>query len=137
MASCHEARLLWEEAAKAPAAALTTGGFRHGPQEMLRPEFRIGLWIDGERLRSEDLALAGDLCRHGARVMLIGQNLRAESADLVLSLPPIPAPWQFLLDIIPAQLAAEQLARLRGEDCDSFRICPYIIEAEGGLPGTS
>ena len=68
VASCHEARLLWEEAAKVPAAALTTGGFRHGPQEMLRPEFRIGLWIDGERLRREDLALAADLRKYGARV---------------------------------------------------------------------
>jgi glutamine---fructose-6-phosphate transaminase (isomerizing) len=133
LASCHEARLLWEEAAKAPASALTTGGFRHGPQEMLRPETRVGLWIDGERLRDEDLALAADLRRLGARVMLIGQNLSPGSADLVLSLLPIPAAWQFLIDIIPAQLAAEQLARLRGEDCDSFRICPYIVEAEGGL----
>jgi glucosamine--fructose-6-phosphate aminotransferase (isomerizing) len=133
LASCHEARLLWEEAAKAPASALTTGGFRHGPQEMLRPEFRIGLWIDAERLRREDLALAADLSKHGARVMLIGQNLPADAADLVLELPQIPAPWQFLIDIIPAQLAAEQLARRRGEDCDSFRICPYIVEAEGGL----
>jgi glutamine---fructose-6-phosphate transaminase (isomerizing) len=133
VASCHEARLLWEEAAKAPAAALTTGGFRHGPQEMLRQEFRIGLWIDGERLRREDLALAADLRKYGARVMLIGQNLPADAADLVLELPLIPAPWQFLIDIIPVQLAAEQLARLRGEDCDSFRICAYIIEAEGGL----
>jgi glucosamine--fructose-6-phosphate aminotransferase (isomerizing) len=137
LASCHEARLLWEEAAKAPASALTTGGFRHGPQEMLRPDLRIGLWIDAERLRNEDLALAADLRRHGARVMLIGQNLPAGSADLVLSLPAVPAPWQFLIDIIPAQLAAEQLARLRGQDCDSFRICPYIIEAEGGLPGAT
>src|SRR5262249_18265274 len=135
LASCHEARLLWEEAAKAPASALTTGGFRHGPQEMLRPETRIGLWIDAERLRSEDLALAADLRKHGARVMLIGQNLLADAADLVLSLPEVPAAWQFLTDIIPAQLAAEQLARLRGQDCDSFRICPYIIEAEGGLMG--
>jgi glutamine---fructose-6-phosphate transaminase (isomerizing) len=136
LASCHEARLLWEEATKAPASAMTTGGFRHGPQEMLRPETRIGLWIDGERLRSEDLALAADLRRLGTRVMVIGQNLPAGSGDLVLSLPPVPAPWQFLIDIIPAQLAAEQLACLRGQDCDSFRICPYIIEGEGGLlPG--
>lgn len=133
LASCHEARLLWEEAAKAPASALTTGGFRHGPQEMLRPDLRIGLWVDADRLRSEDLALAADLRKHGARVMLIGQKLPADAADLVLSLPPVPAPWQFLIDIIPTQLAAEQLAGLCGQDCDSFRICPYIIEAEGGL----
>ena len=44
--------------------------------------------------------------------------LPADSANLVLCLPTVPAPWQFLIDIIPAQLAAEQLARLRGADCD-------------------
>jgi hypothetical protein len=56
-----------------------------------------------------------------------------DAADLVLPLPDIPAAWQFLVEIMPAQLAAERLARLRGEDCDQFRICPYIIQDEGGL----
>jgi glucosamine--fructose-6-phosphate aminotransferase (isomerizing) len=133
LASCHEARLLWEEAAKAPASALTTGGFRHGPQEMLFPGVRVGLWIDGERLRAQDLALAEDVRRFGAKVLLIGQKLPAEAGDLVFDLPAIPATWQFLTEIIPIQLAAEHLARLRGMDCDSFRICPYIITSEGGL----
>lgn len=133
LASCHETRLLWEEAAKSPATALTTGGFRHGPQEMLSPGTRIGLWIGGAHLRSEDLALAADLRRYGAKVMLIGQNLPPEAGDLVFNLPAIPAAWQFLIDIIPAQLAAEHLARARGVDCDTFRLCPYVVESEGGL----
>jgi glucosamine--fructose-6-phosphate aminotransferase (isomerizing) len=133
-ASCHEARLLWEEAAKAPASALTTGGFRHGPQEVLEPGLRIGLWIDGERLRDADLALAADLRRLGARVMTLGQRLPADAGDLVFDLPAIPAPWQFLIDIVPAQLASEHLAGRRGADCDTFRICPYIVEDEAGLP---
>jgi glucosamine--fructose-6-phosphate aminotransferase (isomerizing) len=132
-ASCHEARLLWEEAAKAPASAMTTGGFRHGPQEMLREGVRVGLWLDGEKLRQEDLALASDLRRHGAKTLLIGQNVPSDAADLTFDLPAIPAAWQFLTEIVPAQIVAERLARLRGEDCDEFRICPYIIESESGL----
>ena len=135
LASCHEARLLWEEAAKSPASALTTGGFRHGPQEMLRPGVRLGLWLDAASLRQEDLTLAADAQRYGARALLIGQNVPAEAGDLVLTLPPIPAEWQFLTDIVPAQLAAEHLANQRGVDCDSFRICPYIVESQGGLGG--
>ncbi len=137
LSSCYEARLLWEEAAKAPAAALSTGSFRHGPQEIVRLGFRVGLWIDGEKMRSQDLALAADLRAYGASVLLIGQDLPAEAADLVLNIPPIPAAWQFMVDIIPIQLAAERLAQLRHEDCDAFRICPYIIEAEGGLTSSS
>ena len=137
LASCHEARLLWEEAAKAPAAAMMTGCFRHGPQEVLAPGLRIGLWLDGERLREEDLALVRDLRAYGAQVMLIGQAVPEDAADLVLPLPETAAAWQFLVDIMPAQLAAEHLSRLRGIDPDTFRICPYIIEAEGGLTTSS
>jgi glucosamine--fructose-6-phosphate aminotransferase (isomerizing) len=133
VASCYEARLLWEEAAKAPASALTTGGFRHGPQEIVTSNLRIGLWIDGEKMRSQDLMLARDLRQYGAKVCLIGQGLDASAADVVMNIPRIPAPWQFVIDIFPMQIAAECLSRLRGKDCDSFGICSYIVEEEGGL----
>lgn len=133
LASCHEARLLWEEAAKVPASAMPTGGFRHGPQEMIREGVRIGLWIDGQRMREEDLTLARDLRGYGAEVLLIGQQLPEEAADVVLNLPGISASWQFALEIMPIQLAAERLSHLNSQDCDSFRICSYIVEEEGGL----
>jgi glutamine---fructose-6-phosphate transaminase (isomerizing) len=133
LASCHEARLLWEEAAKAPATAMGTGGFRHGPQEMVFPGMRFCLWLDQHLLRAEDLEVAGDLRKLGAAVMLIGEGLSDEAGDLVFSLPRSPRGWQFLTDVIPAQLAAERLSRLRGVDCDSLRFCPYIVENEGGI----
>ena len=125
--------LLWEEAAKAPASALTTGGFRHGPQEIAAPGLRIGLWLDGERRREEDLSLARDLRRLGARVMVVGRDVPGDAGDLVFNLPAVPAAWQFAVDVVPAQLAAEALSRRRGVDCDTFRLCSYVVEAEGGL----
>lgn len=133
LASCHEARLLWEEAAKKPATALTAGGFRHGPQEIVREGLRVGMWIDAQHMRTEDLDLARDLKRLGARVLMIGQQLEEGVGDCVLSLPSIPARWQFLIDIIPIQIAVNSLAALRGVDPDSFRLCSYIVEDEGGL----
>jgi glucosamine--fructose-6-phosphate aminotransferase (isomerizing) len=133
LASCHEARLLWEEAAKAPATAMSTGGFRHGPQETVYPGMRFCLWLDQHLMRAEDLEVAEDLRRLGASVMLIGEDLSDEAGDLVFSLPRSPQGWQFLIDVIPAQLAAERLSRLRGVDCDSLRFCPYIVENEGGI----
>lgn len=133
LASCHEARLLWEEAAKKPATALTAGGFRHGPQEIVRKGLRVGIWIDAEHMRAQDLNLAHDLKELGASVLLIGQELDESDGNCILCLPPIPAGWQFLIDIIPIQVAVERLAALRGEDPDSFRLCSYIVEDEGGL----
>jgi hypothetical protein len=67
--------------------------------------------------------------------MLIGEDVPPDAGDLVFQLPDVPAEWQFVIDILPAQLAAEYLARLAGVDCDSFRICSYIVEDEYGLIG--
>lgn len=133
LASCHEARLLWEEAAKKPATALTTGGFRHGPQEIVREGLRVGMWIDAQHMRTQDFDLARDLKRLGARVLLIGQHLEEGAGDCVLHLPAIPARWQFLVDVIPIQIAVDSLAAVRAVDTDSFRLCSYIVEDEGGL----
>jgi hypothetical protein len=65
--------------------------------------------------------------------MLIGHDLPEDAADLVFQLPNAPPEWQFLIDIFPAQLAAERLARLSGVDCDSFRYASYIVEDDHGL----
>jgi glucosamine--fructose-6-phosphate aminotransferase (isomerizing) len=131
--SCQEARLLWEEGVKSPATAMNTGGFRHGPQEMVAAGARFGMWIDAERMREQDLAVARDLRKLGAAVMLIGQNIPQDAGDLAFQLPSVPPGWQFLIDIIPAQLAAEKLARLFGVDSDTFRYCSFIVEDEYGL----
>jgi glucosamine--fructose-6-phosphate aminotransferase (isomerizing) len=133
LGSCHEARLLWEEGVKSPATAMGTGAFRHGPQEVVAEGSRFGIWIDARRMRGQDLAVARDLKRLGASVMLIGQDITVDAGDLVFRLPEMPAEWQFLIDVIPAQLAAERLAGLSGVDCDSFRLCSYIVEDEWGL----
>jgi glucosamine--fructose-6-phosphate aminotransferase (isomerizing) len=133
LGSCHEARLLWEEGVKSPATAMGTGSFRHGPQEMVTPDVRFCMWIDRERARAQDLAVARDLRKLGASVLLIGQDLPKDAGDLVFQLPAVPPDWQFLIDIIPAQLAAERLARLSGVDCDSFRYCSFIVKDEYGL----
>jgi len=133
LGSCYEARLLWEEGVKSPATAMGSSSFRHGPQEIVESGSRFGIWIDGQQMRSQDLAVAHDLKRMGASVMLVGQRLASDDGDLVLEIPQIPEAWQFLIDIIPAQLAAERLAEISGVDSDSFRYCSYIVEDEYGL----
>ena len=45
LASAHESMLLWEEAAKQPAAALSTGAFRHGPQEIINNPLNMAVWL--------------------------------------------------------------------------------------------
>jgi fructoselysine-6-P-deglycase FrlB-like protein len=131
--SAQEARLMWEEGVKSPATAMGAASFRHGPQEIVTKDMRFAIWLDAAKMRDQDLALARDLRTLGASVLLIGQRLPANSADLAFDLPPIPADWQFLLDIFPAQLTAEKLARLSGADPDTFRLCHFVVQDESGL----
>lgn len=133
LGTCHQARLLWEEAVKMPATSMSTSGFRHGPQEIVTEGMRFCLWIDQQLMRKADLAVVRDLNELGASVMLIGEGLPSDAADLVCPLPSSPPHWQFAIDMLPIQLAAERLSRLRGVDCDSFRICSYVVENEYGL----
>ena len=133
LGTCHEARLLWEEGVKMPATAMSTSNFRHGPQEIVRPGMRFCLWVDPSQMREQDLSVASDLRELGASVMLVGENLPPDAADLVCQLPATPAHLQFVFDVVPAQIAAERLSRMAGVDCDSFRVCSYIVEDENGL----
>jgi glucosamine--fructose-6-phosphate aminotransferase (isomerizing) len=133
LGTCHEARLLWEEGVKVPATAMSTSGFRHGPQEIVREGMRFCLWIDQAQMRDQDLSVAHDLRELGASVMLIGEKLPRNAGNLVCLLPTSPPNWQFVIDVLPIQLAAERLSRLSGVDCDSFRLCSYVVEDEHGL----
>ena len=133
VSSCQEARLLWEEGVKMPATAMGTSSFRHGPQEIVKPRMRFCMWIDQSQMREQDLTVAHDLRELGASVMLVGENFPGDAADLVCQLPSSPPHWQFVIDVLPVQLAAERLSRVAGVDCDSFRLCSYVVEDEHGL----
>jgi len=137
LAAALETRQLFEEATKYPATALSTGAFRHGPNEVVRPGCRVILWLPEQpRLRALDLALAADLRKAGAKVALVGAELPHGSADLLLELPPasiVPPGWQFLVELMPARLLVEATARARGVDCDRFDFCPFVVAREEGL----
>jgi len=62
---------------------LTSGTFRHGPQEVIRPGMRFAVWIEKEKSRDQDLAMAQDLRKLGTKVLAIGQDLPANAVDLV------------------------------------------------------
>src|SRR5258708_34134672 len=110
------------------------GGFRHGTQEMVGAGVRFGILIDGWNMRGQDLAVARDLTRLGASVMLIGQDLPDDAGELVFRLPGVPPEGHFLIHVIPAQLTAERLARLSDVRCNSFPLLSSIVEDELALP---
>ena len=112
---------------------MTIGAFRHGPQEIVERGVRLGIWIDDRDTREQDLALVEDIRHLGGIVMVIGQKLPEEVGELVLELPDVPSDFQYIIDVIPAQLAAEHFAACQSIDPDSFRVCSYVVETEHGL----
>lgn len=133
-ASAFEAQMMWEEAAKCPASAMTTGEFRHGPQEIVTtPGAPLAIFLHGSAYRETDLQIAQELHLLGARVLVIGQQLPAGLPYPALEIPAIDPEFQFATEIIPAQLAAERLAHLRGFDCDTFRFASFVVESLDGI----
>lgn len=134
LASAIETRLLWEEGAKVNAAALSTGAYRHGPQETVRPGLRVGLWLPRDGMfREGDLILFQEMREQGVKTMLIGERLRPDLADMVFDMPETPSGWSWLIDVVPGQLAAEKLANLRGENCDGFKYSAHVVRSLVGL----
>lgn len=133
LASAHAGMLLWQEVIKVPAAALTTGTFRHGPQEVLRSPMNVFLWLSPAASFDHDLELARDLVRVGANVTVLTPQAVDLPGAAVWRTPDRPAEFSAAFDIIPVQLWAERLAGLAGVDCDSFLYCSYVVEKDGGL----
>jgi glucosamine--fructose-6-phosphate aminotransferase (isomerizing) len=133
LASAHESMLLWEEAAKQPAAALTTGAFRHGPQEIVNDSINIAIWLENKSARDYDVKLVNDLRGKGVNTVAIGYNLPRELKGYKIEIPAIPYFFSAVVNIIPMQMAAEKLARMKEVDPDSFLFCNFVVELEGGL----
>ncbi|MBC7827627.1 MAG: SIS domain-containing protein [Chitinophagaceae bacterium] len=130
-ASAHESKLLWEEAAKYPAVAMTTGAFRHGPQEIIRNEMQIILWIHHNRTKAYDLELVSNLQEQGVNIITIGHY--EPCGFNKIAVPNMPFGMEAVINVIPMQLAAERFASIEKENSDEFRFCSFVVEKEGGL----
>lgn len=133
LASAYESMLIWQEGAKQPASAMTTGAFRHGPQEILINRINIGIWIDNQVARDYDFKLINDIHAQEVKILTIGNKLPKDLKGLKIEIPEIISTFQPVINIIPMQLAVDRFASIKGEDCDGFRFCNFVVEHEGGL----
>ena len=90
------------------------GALRHGPIEIAQPDVGAVIFASPGRSSDSAIALAGDLASYGARVLIV-EHGRARSLDeasvAALGIDEFLAP---LLDVIPAQIFADALARKLG-----------------------
>ncbi len=117
--------LLLREATRIPAAAFDTHQYLHGPIEVAEQGVGVVLFGSGRELR-----LARDLASAGAVVLLVtaagvrGPDEppnRTPSRLGVITLPAVRPPLQPILEAVPVQLLAVQLAGARGLVPGKFR----------------
>ena len=110
--SAGETALLAREGLRLPAAAMETRQYLHGPMESVAAGLGA-IVFGGERER----ALAAELTSYGATALLIGEAEAVSGATDVAGVVALPAPSPTaapILQILPVQLLAERVARLRG-----------------------
>ena len=138
LATLSEGALLLHETAKVPAIAMSSGQFRHGPVEVVSPDFRAVIIGTPAPTRALDWQLAQDLDAMQAQVRWLGPAM-PEAARAVPNLVPWPAhifsaALAPIFDIVPLQIAAYRTALWRGIRPGDFRYASEITENEAGFP---
>lgn len=125
-ATARQAAMMVSEWVKAPALSASVGAFRHGFIEIAGPGLGAVVFAAPGRSAGSARALARELASYGARVLVVEHGstrgwdeVPAEATDLDEFLSPI-------LDIIPAQLFVEALARRRNI-APGFRYISKVI----------
>lgn len=105
--TARQAAMMLSEWAKQPAFAAGIGAFRHGPIEAASADLSAIIFGAGGKTGASAWALADELRRYGARVLLVSGHavIGAQASPRVDDL------LSPMLDVIPAQLFAEALAR--------------------------
>jgi glucosamine--fructose-6-phosphate aminotransferase (isomerizing) len=116
LASVKEAALLVRESARIITSAYETYQYLHGPMEPLTSSHSVVLFGEDREVR-----LARYLADRGIPTLLVTSDDVAEQDGLfVLRIPVAPPMSRAILQILPVQLVAGDVARIRGLKIDGF-----------------
>lgn len=125
-ATARHAAMMVEEWVKQPAIGLSIGAFRHGPIEITRPGLGVVVFAGAGRSRASAQALAEEIQGYGARVVLVEAGRSGAPSTLSEAGDPVDEFLMPILDVIPAQLFVQALARHRGADT-TFRHISKVV----------
>lgn len=116
LAAVGAGALIIQEAAKFPCLGMSSAALRHGPLELISPDFFVLVYRGVAPTQELNARLAADIRERGAQAVLV-----AESADPgVFSLPPVAPVTLPLAEILVPQMISLALARLRGRTAGQF-----------------
>ncbi len=126
--SAITAALITKETAKMPTEGMAGGQFRHGPWEVLGPTVTVCLFCGSRATRHLDLALAADIVARDAKVIMIGPKAVPGTLHIAIAdVDPLLIP---ILEIVPVQLLAAELAKAKGLQPGEFRFSGKVTTIE-------
>jgi glutamine---fructose-6-phosphate transaminase (isomerizing) len=114
VSTARQAAMMLAERARVAAIGMGVGALRHGPIEIAQPDLGAVIFASPGHSSDSAIALAGDLAGYGARVLIVEHGrTRSLGQDpaAAFGIDEFLAP---LLDVIPAQIFADALARKLG-----------------------
>jgi glucosamine--fructose-6-phosphate aminotransferase (isomerizing) len=131
LASAHGGALVIQETSRRSCLALATGLFRQGPIEVVNEDFRAIVFEGCGETAALSARLCQELLKTGARLAWLGHsNL---PGALNFALPELPAHILPLLEVIPTQVLAHDLALADGIQPGTVRHIQQVITTEEGI----
>lgn len=135
IASTHGGALVIEETSRHSVTPMATGLFRQGPIEVVDERFRVMIFEGAGEPARLSRVLATELTRKGASIAWVGSSQLGDA--LQIHLPELQAYLLPLLEIIPCQVLAHDLAERAGISPGTVRYIQKVITGEEGIPGGS
>jgi glutamine---fructose-6-phosphate transaminase (isomerizing) len=137
--SAYCGRLVLEEVSRTPSIAMGAAEFRQGPNEVVDEQFGAVVFAGEGKTGELNRSLSRDILSKGGRVLLVG-SLNGETSSerlCTFATPELPAYLRPILDVVPVQALAYELARRKGLEPGTVRYITKIILSEEGIPNLS
>jgi glucosamine--fructose-6-phosphate aminotransferase (isomerizing) len=134
LASAHGGALVIQETARRSCLAMATGLFRQGPIEAVNQDFRAIVFEGYDETSALSHRLCQELLDNPTGLAWIGRSTL--NGALNFTLPELPAHVLPLLEILPCQVLAYDLAVDSGIQPGDVRHIQRVITTEAGIQGS-
>ena len=131
LASAVSGALVIQETSRRDVIALPTGLFRQGPIEVVGPRFRAMMFEGNSETAHLNFRLAQELLQQGGKIVWIGSTHLPGATNIPL--PNLPEHILPLLEIIPTQVLAYDLALFEGIEPGQVQHIQRVITSEHGI----